>query len=111
MAHGLVVVTSDGWGFDEYVTHGRNGLIVKGRYGKISWIDEKVGMLREHYGPIYQSDPKVVRGLVRAISRLVENPGLRTRLGRTARRDIETTYNLERWNAGLKEVFDRALSR
>ena len=77
MAHGLVVVTSDGWGFDEYVTHGENGLIVKGRYGKISWIDEKVGMLREHYGPIYKSDPRVVRGLVKAISRLVENPGLR----------------------------------
>src|SRR5207237_5949869 len=26
MSHGLAVVTSDGWGFDEYVTHRRNGL-------------------------------------------------------------------------------------
>jgi glycosyltransferase involved in cell wall biosynthesis len=110
MAYGLVVVTSDGWGFDEYVTHGRNGLIVKGRYGKVSWIDEEVGMLRENYRRMSKPDPKVVRGLVRAISRLVENPGLRRRLGRTARLDVETTYNLDRWNAGLKAAFDKALA-
>jgi glycosyltransferase involved in cell wall biosynthesis len=110
MAHGLAVVTSDGWGFEEYVTHGRNGLVVKGRYGKVSWVDEKVGMLRENYKPMYQSDTKVVRGLVRAVSLLVENRSLRKRLGRTARQDVETTYNLERWNAGLKVAFDKALS-
>jgi len=110
MSHGLAVVTSDGWGFEEYVTHGRNGLVVKGRYGKVSWVDEKVGMLRENYSPMYKSDPKVVRGLVRAVSLLVEHRSLRKRLGRTARRDVETTYNLERWNAGLKAAFDKALS-
>jgi glycosyltransferase involved in cell wall biosynthesis len=108
MAHGLAVVTSDGWGFEEYVNHGRNGLVVKGRYGKVSWVDEKVGMLRENYTPMYQSDPKVVRGLVKAVSFLVENRSLRKRLGRTARRDVETTYNLERWNCGLKQAFDKA---
>jgi glycosyltransferase involved in cell wall biosynthesis len=110
MAHGLAVVTSDGWGFEEYVNHGRNGLVVKGRYGKVSWVDEKIGMLRENYKPMYQSDPKVVRGLVKAVSLLVENRSLRKRLGRTARLDVQTTYNLERWNAGLKEAFDKALS-
>lgn len=109
MAHGLAVVTSDGWGFEEYVKHGRNGLVVKGRYGKVSWVDEKEGMLRENYEPMYKPDPKVVRGLVKAVSRLVENPRLRRRLGRAARHDVQTLYNLERWNAGLKEVFDKAL--
>lgn len=107
MAYGLAVVTSDGWGFEEYVNHGRNGLVVKGRYGKVSWIDEKVGMLRENYNPMYKPDPKVVRGLVKAVSRLVENPSMRKRLGRAGRRDVQTTYNLDRWNAGLKDVFDR----
>jgi len=109
MAHGLAVVTSDGWGFEEYVNHGRNGLVVKGRYGKVSWVDEKVGMLRENYKPMSQSDPRVVRGLVKAVSLLVENRSLRKRLGRTARQDVQTTYNLERWNSGLKEAFDKAL--
>jgi len=110
MSHGLAVVTSDGWGFDEYVNHERNGLVVKGRYGKVSWADKEVGMLREDYRPMYKSNPKVVRGLIKAVSRLVEHRSLRRRLGRNARHDVETTYNLDQWNLGLKEVFDRALS-
>jgi glycosyltransferase involved in cell wall biosynthesis len=110
MSHGLAVVTSDGWGFEEYVSHRRNGLVVKGRYGKVSWADHEVGMLRENYGPMCKPNPKVVRGLVNAVSLLVENRALRKRLGRTARHDVAATYSLERWNAGLKEVFDKALS-
>jgi glycosyltransferase involved in cell wall biosynthesis len=110
MSHGLAVVASDGWGMEEYLTHERNGLVVRGRYGRTSWADERAGMLREDYEPMFTSDPEVVRGLVEAVSRLVEDPQLRRRLGRTARRDVETTYNLQRWNAGLKEALDRALS-
>ena len=111
MSHGLAVVTSDGWGFNEYVNHERNGLVVRGRYGKVSWADKEVGMLREDYRPLYKSNPKVVRGLIKAVSLLVENRNLRRRLGRTARHDVETKFNLERWNLGLKEVFDKAASR
>jgi glycosyltransferase involved in cell wall biosynthesis len=109
MAHGLAVVASDGWGIEEYLTHERNGLVVKGRYGKVSWVDERAGMLREDYGPMLTADAEVVQGLVEAVSRLVEDRALRRRLGLTARRDVQTTYSLERWNRGLQEVFDRAL--
>jgi glycosyltransferase involved in cell wall biosynthesis len=108
MAYGLAVVASDGWGFEEYIEHERNGLIVKGRYGKVSWADEEAGLLREDYEPMMTPDPEVVQGIVEAVSRLVEDRGLRKRLGEAARRDVETSYNLERWNRGLKEVFDRA---
>jgi glycosyltransferase involved in cell wall biosynthesis len=110
MAHGLAVVASDGWAIEEYLTHERNGLVVKGRYGKVSWVDERAGMLREDYGPMLTADADVVQGLVEAVSRLVEDRALRQRLGRTARRDVETTYNRERWNRGLRDVFDRALA-
>ena len=110
MASGLAVVASDGWGIEEYVEHERNGLVVKGRYGKTSWADEEAGMLREDYQPAYTPDPEVVQGLVEALSRLIEDADLRRRLGRTARRDAETKYSLERWNQGLKQVLDRAVS-
>jgi glycosyltransferase involved in cell wall biosynthesis len=110
MSHGLVVVTSDGWGFEEYVAHERNGVIVKGRYGKVSWADEKAGMLREDYEPMLTCDPTVVDGLVAAVSGLVEDRDLRQRLGRTARLDVQTTYSLQRWNRGLKEALDQALA-
>jgi glycosyltransferase involved in cell wall biosynthesis len=109
MSHGLAVVTSDGWGIEEYVNHERNGLIVKGRYGKTSWADDKAGMLREYYQPMHRPDATVINGLVEAVSRIVEDRNLRHRLGQTARRDVETIYSLERWNAGLKKVFDQVL--
>jgi glycosyltransferase involved in cell wall biosynthesis len=111
MSYGLAVVTSDGWGIEEYVTHERNGLIVKGRYGKTSWVDEEAGMLREDYEPMFTPDPEVIAGLVEAVSRLVEDRSLRRRLGRTARLDVQTTYNLEQWNEGLKSALDRAFGR
>jgi glycosyltransferase involved in cell wall biosynthesis len=110
MSYGLAVVTSDGWGIEEYVTHERNGLIVKGRYGKSSWADEQAGMLREDYETMYTADPEVVEGLVEAVSRLIEDRDVRRRLGRTARLDVQNTYSLEQWNWGLKVALDSALS-
>ncbi|MFO0878822.1 MAG: glycosyltransferase family 4 protein [Gemmataceae bacterium] len=111
MSYGLAVVASDGWGFDEYVEHERNGLMVRGRYGKVSWADHEAGLLREDYEPMFTSDPQVVEGIIEAVSRLVEDRQLRARLGRAARSDVETRYNLDNWNAGLKRAFDQALGR
>jgi glycosyltransferase involved in cell wall biosynthesis len=109
MSYGLAVVASDGWGIEEYLEHERNGLVVKGRYGKASWADLEAGMLREDYEPMYTADPDVVHGIVEAVSQLVEDHELRRRLGRAARRDVETKYSLEHWNWGLKGALDRAL--
>jgi glycosyltransferase involved in cell wall biosynthesis len=110
MAHGLAIVTSDGWGIDEYIQDEHNGLMVRGRYGKVSWLDREAGMLREDYETMHTPDPVVVDGLVEAISRLVENRDLRKRLGRQARTDVRTKYNLQQWNQGLKTLFDQALA-
>jgi glycosyltransferase involved in cell wall biosynthesis len=110
MSYGQAVVTSDGWGIQEYVTHGRNGLIVPGRHGKVSWMDEKTGILRENYKLMEEPDPQVVEGLVEAVSRLIEDEALRQTLGQNARADVENVYNLEQWNRGLQMAFDRSRS-
>src|SRR5262249_19494519 len=60
MAYGHVVVASDGWGFDEYIEHDRNGIIVPGRYGRQSWVDPENGMLREDYRITRRADIDVV---------------------------------------------------
>lgn len=108
MAYGQAVVVSDGWGFGEYVEHGRNGLVVGGRARKVSWMDERAGVLREDYRPLYRPDPQVVGGLVESVSRLIEDGALRRRLGQAARHDAATKYNLEQWNRKLKSALDRA---
>jgi glycosyltransferase involved in cell wall biosynthesis len=107
MAAGLVVVASDGWGFDEFIMHERNGLIVRGHRGKVSWQDPETGMLRENYEPMSASNPEVVQGLVDAVTRLIEDRNLRVRLGRQARADVQDGHSLEQWNGGLKAVLDR----
>ena len=108
MSYGQAVVVSDGWGMDEYVEHGRNGLIVPGRRGKVSWADREAGMLRENYGPMYAKDQKVVDGLIESVSLLVEQRAVRKRLGHAARADVATRYTLTQWNAALKAAFDKA---
>ena len=111
MSYGLAVVVSDGWGIGEYVQDRVNGMIVKGRYGKVVWMDDKTGMLCEDYKLMSYEDPVVVKGLVEAISNLIEDKDLYEKISRKARYDIETKYNLENWNKGLKEAFDKALKR
>lgn len=108
MAHGLAVVGSDGWGMEEYLEDGRNGLVVRGRYGKTSWADTETGMLREDYEPTYTPDPAVVAGIVDAVSRLMDDPELRRRLGATARADVRDRYTPAAWNAGMRAALDRA---
>jgi glycosyltransferase involved in cell wall biosynthesis len=108
MSYGLPVVGSDGWGMEEYLTHEHNGLVVKGRYGKVSWADEETGFLREDYESMYTCNSQVVEGIVEAVSRLVEDRQLRAHLGHNARNDVETKYTLQQWNTALQSAFDVA---
>jgi glycosyltransferase involved in cell wall biosynthesis len=108
MASGLAIIVSDGWGMTEYVAHGRNGLVVPGRYGHTSWMDGN-GMLRENYQPLFRPDPVVTDGLVEALSNLIEDAEIRKTLAETALDDIATRFSLERWNDALAATFDQAL--
>ncbi len=111
MSYGLTVLVSDGWGIEEYVEDGRTGVIVRGRYGRVSWNDPVTGMFHEDYEPMYQPDPAVVERMVAAASALIENPATREHIGRAARREIEVKYNLANWNAGLRACLDAAAGR
>ena len=109
MAHGLAVVASDGWGISEYIEHGRNGLIVAGRYGETSWMTQD-GMLMEDYRPLLAATPHVAGALKDALAMLIKEPDIRRQFGKTARRDTETKFSLDAWNVGLATAFDRALA-
>jgi glycosyltransferase involved in cell wall biosynthesis len=111
MGNGLAVVVSDGWGMEEYVEHGRNGIVVKGRYGKCSWIDAETGMLKENYKPLFEVDSPYVESLVDALSGLIDDGGLRKRLGKTAQADVHQKFNVDNWNSGLHKAFSKALAR
>jgi glycosyltransferase involved in cell wall biosynthesis len=109
MSFGMVPIVTDGWAFDEYIDHDRNGIIVRGREGKVSWYDAEEGMLRENYSSMYSSNTRVAQGVIEAMARLIEDRTLRQRIGTEARTDIEHRYNLTNWNLGLKAAFDFAM--
>jgi len=109
MAYGSAIVVSDGWGMQEYIEHGRNGIVIPGRFGKCSWVD-KYGAVRVNYKPLFSSDPVIVKRLVEFLSTLIEDKDLRKKLGWTARKDAESKFSLENWNRYLKKAFDQAFS-
>jgi len=109
MASSLAVIVSDGWGMAEYISHGRNGLIVRGRYGRTSWMESN-GMLREDYQPLLQADTVVTQGLIDALPSLIQDAAMRANLAETALDEIGTRFSMERWNNDVATAFDRALS-
>lgn len=111
MSYGLGVVTSDGWGIEEYVEHGRNGMIVPGRYGKVTWMDNENGILRENYKEMLKEEPKILDGIVENVSNLLTDRVLLRKIRTQARKDIEEKYNITNWNLGLKMAFDKALKK
>jgi glycosyltransferase involved in cell wall biosynthesis len=104
----MVPVVSDGWGMTEYVEHGKNGIVINGRYGKVAWNDEHRGILREDYSSMYACDFRVTQNLVNELSLLADDADRRRELGQNARREAETKFNLANWNVGLKRVLDQA---
>jgi glycosyltransferase involved in cell wall biosynthesis len=110
MAHGLCVIASDGWGFDEYITHGHDGLLVRGRYGKTSWIERETGVLREDYSLMYEPNKDTTQQIVDYVTRLVEDRAYREMLQHNARVTVQEKFNLHQWNEGLRQLFDRALA-
>ncbi|MFM7152473.1 MAG: glycosyltransferase, partial [Gemmataceae bacterium] len=109
MAYGQALVVSDGWGMEEYVQHGKTGLIVPGRAGRTSWMDHPHGMLREDYSSMFEPNEEMVERLVTEISRLVEEVDLRRELGFAARLQVANHHSLERWNRDLSKVLEKVL--
>jgi len=58
------------------------------------------------------TDPKVIAELVEKMSLLIENRGLRRKLGRAARQEVEIgRHSIKYRNQKLKEIFDEAIGK
>lgn len=108
MSAGMALIVSDGYGIQEYIKDRWNGIVVKGRNGKVSWVDEN-GIKREDFRPMFEVDPYVVNQLIVAISELIDNKELRFELARNAIYDVENKFSIYNWNNSLKQIFDHAL--
>lgn len=114
MSYGLPVVTTNVYANPEMVEDGVSGFVIAA---------STIPRWAEHFAPpntakdpayqraIRRPDPAITRGLVDRISRLIEDPELRARMGAAARERVESgPLSVAQRNRSLKRIFDEALA-
>jgi glycosyltransferase involved in cell wall biosynthesis len=110
MSYGLPVVTTDIWGNSEMILSDVNGIVIPGskrvRYAGHNiplWGDPGFRLT------LTEPDSEVVESLVDALRLLIEDQGLRSRLGRNGRDMVENgRYSLRHRNELLRAVLEEA---
>jgi len=90
-------VATDVAGNPEIVEDGNNGFLVPGR--AVTELDRAWDR---------ELDRELVQALCQKLSMLIENPELRRRMGKEARRTAEEKFSIEKRNEALKRVLDEA---
>jgi glycosyltransferase involved in cell wall biosynthesis len=105
MENSLAIVASDGFGIEEYIEDGVNGLISKGFYRSTGYIDEE-GIYREDWLLSLKSNPEVCKSAAENLRRLISSPEYLLKIQEGARKSIEQKYSINAWNKELKKVLD-----
>ncbi len=113
MSFGLPVVTTDVWANREMVTNDLTGFVVP-ESKKVPWVGKGIPGWgnRAFLRTLARPDPEVTRHVVSATSALIENAGLRNRMGREGRREVEDgVHSIRNRNALLRGIFEEASRR
>lgn len=94
--YGAVPIVSDGWGIEEYVSPDC-GYILSGVKGKVSWVDETGGELRENYQPMRQSPGLLTAQLIRTIRSAV-NGHDHAAMALNGHRHVRDQMSIEQFN-------------
>ncbi|MFX1537705.1 MAG: glycosyltransferase family 4 protein [Promethearchaeota archaeon] len=112
MSYELPVITTDLWANPEMVEDGETGFLVK-KSEKIPYVKKNLipNWGTRHFASyISNPDPDVVQDVVDKTSILIEDEKLRRRMGRAARKEIETgKFSIKERNEHLKKIFNEAL--
>jgi glycosyltransferase involved in cell wall biosynthesis len=111
MSYGLPIVTTDTWANSELIEDGKMGFLVHNprsarfQEGPILHLTHPKYIKEIMKGP----EPKVVEGLIKAISALIENPELRRKMGEAARWEVEHgKFSIKKRNEKLKKLLNEA---
>lgn len=111
MYFGAVLVAADAAGVEEFVEHGKTGLVATGRLGKTAWYDE-TGLLNQTFEPLFQGvDQNFVTSLHGEMKRLVVEPALRRDLRRGARAHVLKHHAMAPWQDGIRSILEDARHR
>ncbi len=110
MSYELPIVIVDAWANSEYVEEAKTGLLVR-RSTRVPYYYANTCqpnfLAPEFTEALRVPDRDVVAELVSKVSKLIENPELRRRLGRAARWEVERgKFSLTSMNEKLKRILD-----
>jgi len=101
MSYGLPVITSDGWGHDEYVIDGVNGYRIPGSWG---WMTGHKDVMREDYSQAIIVRDLMVAGLKSYMVQLADDRALLARLGRNAYDYVNDVHSVERMQRAMGQI-------
>ncbi|MDO8460027.1 MAG: glycosyltransferase family 4 protein [Nanoarchaeota archaeon] len=113
MAFSLPIVAMNTYSVEDFVKDKYTGIIVK-RSDKVK------GYTNKAYPTYIRSDefmndiktyedPELIKRLVKALEKLIDNPSLRKELSENARKEFLEKYTIEVRNSQIKKVFDEIL--
>jgi len=111
MSTGLPVIATDVFAGPEIIEDGKGGFLIR---SEISWSGKdgllKYKTIEEFVRHAEMEHPKNVSQIVNKVSILIENRGLRKRMGRFNRKRIEKgRFSIEERNNKYKRIFEEAL--
>lgn len=109
MSTGLPIVCVDDFTLPELVEEGYNGFLVK---SPVHWYDYgKEGNWKEYMRIAEQDHPETVKELVEKISRLIENPELREKMGENSFNLVDSgKFSIKERNRKLREIYDEVIN-
>jgi glycosyltransferase involved in cell wall biosynthesis len=114
MSYGLPIVTTNAYANPEMVEDGVSGFVIEmstvPRWAQ-GYAPPNTAKDPAYDRAIRNPDPAVTRGLVDRVGRLIEDPGLRERMGRAAWERVESgPYSAGERNRRLGRVFNEAIA-
>lgn len=103
MENSLAIVASDGFGIEEYIADGVNGVIARGFRGRTGWIDE-TGIFRENYMLSLQCNKEVAENSAQLLRKLIRDEAYRVSLQNNARKYADENFCMAKWNERLEQT-------
>ena len=114
MSYSIPIIMLDTWGVRDYLENNKNSILIKPS-SKITEYNSKEYPLnirsKKFISQIKNIDERVINNICSVLEKMINNPRLRERLGKTGKKIAETKFSFERRNKILKRIFDEAINQ
>lgn len=107
LCNGIIPIVSDGWGFDEYITHQYNGLISKGQLGHTSFKD-KNNILVENYS--VNASEELTFNIIQNLKYLLDNQDIYNKISENCIKYSKENFNIKKRNKILEDLIKNNVS-